>query len=576
MKKHLTAIAFILGFGLLSFIFLMIVLPSIGFFFGGAIHPVWSILSLLLSGGLIYYLCFKHKIPVPWVWVMVSFLMIIGSVAVASTTIDHSWDGNSYHKTAVGELVHGWNPVHQDINSFNSSNANSFKLIGENGLDRKSDELWINHYPKASWFFAANVYVITGSIESGKALAILTGLIIFFFAFGYLSQRLNRNQALIISLLLAFNPISVSQFFSFYVDGVMGILLVLLILACTLLIDAKAKVPARQWLLYGTILMAIVIVINLKFTGLVYAAIILGCYWLYWVGRRQWQTVIRATVVGAIAVLIGLLVVGASSYAKNYLSNGNPLYPLMGKDKVNFIINEEPIGYENMTNLERFVMANLAPTMQINHQESIEQGAPQPKIPFIVGQLGEIGILYAVDVRQGGYGIWFGGILILSILAGVYAIIRYGRASRKVLPLFLLPLAAILLCIMLVNATWWARYMPHLVLFPLIVVTALYIKRETVLPNILVFAMLFNVTLTGLVGLQGQFKFQGEVQQKVGEHIRCDASKPTKLYSGIGQDGFLYNLHDRCKSLQLLTPDEFAMTAKESRADIIKGIQVIK
>lgn len=574
MKKHVVAASFIIGFGLLAFVFLVVAMTSLAFLVGGGVSIAWSILGFLGAGALVYWLLTKHGVPRPWIGAAVYVAVLLGSVGVAAVTLDYSWDGNSYHKSAIGLLADGWNPVRQDVNTFNASDQNPFTLIGKEGTDRSKDVLWLNHYPKGSWIFAANMYKITGSIEAGKALAPIISTAVLCIAFGYVAQKLRRNQALVLSALLAFAPIAVAQFTSYYNDGIMGGLLILLFLAGTMLIDTKTKVPMRQWVLYGIIFMAAVLVMNLKFTGLAYAGLILACYWLYFVVTRQWQTVLRFAIVGVALLAVGLLVVGAPSYARNTLTNGHPLYPLMGKGAVDFINIEEPVGYEHMSNLERFVKANLTATAQVNHDASMQQGPPRPKVPF-TASVDEIRTLKDVDVRQGGYGVWFGGILLLAGAAGVYALARYGKQYKRALPLVLLPLAGIGLCVVLVDATWWARYMPHLIVFPVIVAGVLYMLRHTVLANMLVFTMLFNTALIALVGLDTQVKFQQTTRQSFIHNVQC-GGEPVQVYSSTRLDGSLYNVRDYCKNIHVLTIQEFSDAPKEKTVELYNGIYVIK
>lgn len=574
MKNHATNIAFSIGFGILAFIASVILLPSAAFLVGGTVHPIWVFLSLASCSGLVYYMLTKYATPKPLLWLGAFLALLAGSVAFSTAAIDPSWDGNSYHKTAIGALHNGWNPVKQDFDTFNVSEQNPFTLLGK-GVEENVNIPWVDHYPKGSWIFAASMYDITGNIESGKAITPLVMAALFLFSFGYLYQRLNRNKALVLSLLITFNPITVAQLYSYYVDGLMGNLLIILMLACTLLLDKKARVPLRELVLYGTIVACTILVINLKFTGLAYAGIIIFCYWAYLLVTRQWTTVLRLTYAGLGALAIGFLLIGASSYVKNIATNGHPLYPIMGKDNLSFIHREEPVGYENMSNLYRFIKANLSPTMQLNHVESIAQGAPVPKIPFSIGK-DEVAKLDNVDIRQAGYGVWFGGILLLSCAAGIYLLARYGRRYKKELPLFLLPLVALGICVIGVEATWWARYLPHLIVFPVIVILALYLRRETVIPSVLAFALFFNVCLTAFVALDVQVAYQKEVTEGLTQKLICDPSQPAQVRSSMSLEGLLYNVYDSCPNVEALSTEEFMRVPEENRVELFNGIYTVR
>ena len=76
-------------------------------------------------------------------------------------TYDLTIDGNSYHKTAVAFFKNGWNPLYESSEKFQEKNNDIVKF----DLSTKIN-LWINHYPKASWIIAANYYAFTNNIES--------------------------------------------------------------------------------------------------------------------------------------------------------------------------------------------------------------------------------------------------------------------------------------------------------------------------------------------------------------------------------------------------------------------------
>lgn len=574
MKKNLAQISFILGISLLAFIFLVVSLSSIAFLAHGVVSVAWPIISLLVSGGFLFYLLVKWEISRPYIWLAVFFIILLGSLVFSSLTVDPSWDGNTYHKTAVGEMAMGWNPVYHSVNTFNKSTANPFKLIGVHGLDRKLDAPWDDHYPKATWIFSANIYKLTGNIESGKMITPLIIIDVFLFAFSLFYKRFTRNQALILSLLLALNPIVVTQIYSFYVDGIMGNLLIILMIACTMLfLEESRKMYSR--LIYATIIMSTVLAVNVKFTGLVYVAIILACYGVYTFFELGRAAFIRFALICTASVLFALLIVGASSYVKNIYTNGNPLYPLAGKGSVNFITVEQPVGYAHMSYIERFIKSNLAATSQIDYQSSLQVGPPTVKAPFSVSP-SELQTLASTDARQGGYGVWFGGILIISFLITVYLLARYDWRERRNAILFLIPAVAVGIDIIGVNATWYARYLPQLPIIPIIIVAALYLSKKTILPNILVFAILFNVTLTAMIGINAQIAFARVIHQNFQSNLTCNNESAPKVYSPINFDGALYNIYDACHKVQLLTSQKFSKVPSKDVAPLFESIDIIK
>lgn len=55
-------------------------------------------------------------------------LIIVSSIMVSGKIYDVSWDGVSYHKTAIGQLRYGWNPVYESADEFNNKMIAPIKL----------------------------------------------------------------------------------------------------------------------------------------------------------------------------------------------------------------------------------------------------------------------------------------------------------------------------------------------------------------------------------------------------------------------------------------------------------------
>ena len=68
-------------------------------------------------------------------------VMLFGAIFVASKIYDSSYDGNSYHKGAIGMMAHGWNPVFQTAEDYSD---NIFHIRGAKIFT------WIDHYQNLS------------------------------------------------------------------------------------------------------------------------------------------------------------------------------------------------------------------------------------------------------------------------------------------------------------------------------------------------------------------------------------------------------------------------------------------
>lgn len=116
--SRLTEAALALGAAILGLIALLVTLHSAVFVWGGTVQPATTTVAALGAfAGLWFVLTGwapRHRAAV-----LAALAGILASaVGVAAVTVDYSWDGNNYHKMAVGALAHGWNPVWQSIFDF--------------------------------------------------------------------------------------------------------------------------------------------------------------------------------------------------------------------------------------------------------------------------------------------------------------------------------------------------------------------------------------------------------------------------------------------------------------------------
>lgn len=112
-------------------------------------------------------------------------------------------------------------------------------------------------------------------------------------------------------------------------------------------------------------------------------------------------------------------------------------------------------------------------------------------------------------------------------------------------------------------------------MFPATVVCLLYLVRHTAVATALTFALFFNVALTSVVGFQTQFTKQVTVARGMHE-LSCNNTSSAKVYSSLGLDGSLFNIHDRCKNLQLLSPQQFSEVKNTERTEVYPGVYLVK
>ena len=401
-----------------------------------------GIISIVIP---IVYILIKEKN----ISLSIIFLLIVTILPLISTKYyDLSIDGNNYHKTAIGFIKNGWNPLYESARDFQKNNSNVVKLSD----DSKTD-IWIEHYPKASWIIAAVMYSLTGSIEAGKCLAIILSIMLFIITYNILRKILDTKWTIIFTTLLVLNPIVLVQLFTYYVDGIMGIcFLIQLLLLFS--INPTKKQKATIWI---SIISISAIFCNLKFTGLMCSGVIAAVFYFYWLIKYKDMKVFKnMTILFSIVYIISIFIVGSNSYVKNTIDHMNPLYPLIGKDKIDIVTTMQPKDYGKMNKLQKLGYSLFSKTENTTYY----QKRPTLKLPFRVYRT-ELDALYIPDARSGGFGPLFALSLILSIIVFIPMFIILIRKEKDKLKYILIPIITTVITMILLGESWWARYIPH-------------------------------------------------------------------------------------------------------------------
>lgn len=475
------------------------------------------------------------------VFVIAIYLFILLALPfVYNKTYDLTVDGNSYHKTAIAFIKNGWNPIYETSREFQANNDKVVKIE----KDRKLD-LWIEHYPKATWVIAAVIYNMTGNIESGKCIILILSIMLFIITFNILRKILDKKWSYIISSLVVLNPIVLAQFFTYYVDGIMGILFLTEILLL-FLVDPKEKTNIWIWL---CLLSICTIFTNIKYTGLLCSGVIAATFYFYWLIKyrkdKDFVTIFKRVTINFIIVFVtAIFFVGSNSYVKNTIEHHNPLYPIIGKDKVDIITTMQPKSFGNKNMAEKFVISLFSKT------ENVGYGAKEPtlKLPIKVYR-SEIGELYAPDVRIAGFGPLFALIIIVTMPIFIYSAIKIIRKEKKLAHYIYLTIIAVLVSSILVGENWWARYVPQLYLFPVgAVLILVYIRKynlskmNKIISALAVLLIAVNVSMYGYINLKEIESFH-EITNDIKE-MRNTKNLKLKLTGSPDLYGYLYTLND--------------------------------
>jgi|GEM_PF-2545574 len=372
---------------------------------------------------------------------MIAFTMVIGRF------YDISWDGNAYHKVAIGMLENGWNPVRELPEDAWAQADESFS----------GALIYCEAYCKVTWIFAASVYALTGNIESGKVYGILAIAVAFGLALYFLRKKGYQNLPSIgIAACIALNPIAVQQMLTYYMDGFLHTMLAILIIGLLMLSDKErfdAKVSA------SIVACAMLICGNVKFTGLLYGGIFCIAFYLWnCITERKW---FLSGVRYAALAITTVCVCGFNPYVTNVMRHGSITYPLTGAGKRDIMSGNSPFEEQNHF---RNVILSLFSKMD-NYQNGSRHEA-YLKLPFTIDWSYERPYLDIPDARLSGFGMLFSGALVLALIVLVIYLIR-GKKNRT----YAMVVMNLVVCLALtfgIKESWWARYAPYIYFIPMI------------------------------------------------------------------------------------------------------------
>jgi hypothetical protein len=438
-RNNKTELCFFTAFILIAAVAYVLLLSSLVFFVGGSLSS-WNFpLSFVLAAVTAFVLTDKKNTV--FAAVVFALFAVLVSLPVAGYFIDTSWDGQFYHQEAVYQLKEGWNPQRH----FFPETINAF--------------VWINHYPKAAEIPQASVYGMTGFIETGKATNLLFWLASFLLTTFVLRRTTSfpRWKVLLYGFFLSSSPIVINQAFTYYIDGQVSAVILCIASLCVLM---YREYRLAYLLLSGFLLL---ILMNLKFTGLIYAALLMFAYLLLLLLKKKMDLFRKVIVSSLVAGVVAVLAVGYNPYITNMTNNGHPFYPVMGEPGVDVMAGLMPTGFEGKGRFERFFISLFSHTDDPGHWLGPDARSPQLKIPFMLNRY-DFSYSRIENARIGGFGPFFSGILIFSILAAVLAL--KGRKERLTRYTFLYVPLVLTVLVFLFPEAWWARFIPYLWFVP--------------------------------------------------------------------------------------------------------------
>lgn len=333
------------------------------------------------------------------VWIICSYLCIV--------LYDTSYDGNMYHTEIVTDLFYGWNPY------LDPSGITSIKL-------------WTEHYTKAMETVGACLMSVTDRIQSAKAVMIVLACGVFLMLpelLRRLNPRLSSRQSFLISLLTISNPVVLCQILRFYIDNVVYLTTVIAVVSGMLI----AKGDRNRFFNYSLMAVAIVLAAGTKANALVYVVFTIICTmgWMFLYGDKK--RILHFAGFCLIAGVVSVFGICWHPYVTNWISDGHPLYPLMGENPVDIMTHNTPEQFKGNNRIENFFRSVF----------SIKNPS--------------------VDQRSGGFTPFFILLFPISVLSIVYC----SRKQRQ-FPVAAYTAVCVLASCFFFEQSWWARYIPQL------------------------------------------------------------------------------------------------------------------
>jgi len=374
------------------------------------------------------------------------------ALAMSAFYFDLSWDGQWYHQWGIYSIAENWNTLTEPMRDFTPQLPPS-----------------VLYFAKGPWYVAAAIYETTGCFEAGKCPTVISWatMALAVFAAG-LDWGLRRRFAAAIALVVALNPVVMSELTTYLVDGIMVAFL-------TVVVAALFSVFLRpQPVVIWVGCMATILSINAKFTGLVFLVFVFAAGGLWCLlRRRQWVFAYCGWVV--LALFLGAVVFGYNPYVTNTIYRHQPFYPILGsrdfpvKISAQGDANERWETPKNMAGRSRFIHFGYAIFGRPGNQPypSATHGKPELNAQLMWPFTARPADLHYYDyheTRVAGFGPFFSGALLVSLGLAAWLLMK-SKSSRMALMLAGLTIVGSLL----INVDlWWPRLGPQFWLVPIL------------------------------------------------------------------------------------------------------------
>lgn len=434
---------FNLYFSLLTGFFIIFFLSFTGFLFGRPVCGVYPVIGAAVSAAVLIRLCLKDglKPAAAGGLLVIQGCVVAGALAANFYVLDYSYDGQSYHMTTVFLLKSGWVPVSES----------SFAFVRGHFPQLNNDYfLWTDVYVKFVEIFGACLARLTGTIETGKCINLLFAFMTFCYAVYVLPRLFRKTERAMIYVLaffLVWNPVAAYQMFTYYVDGVMYYSFMMLLLSVLHLETGGGKnIPAFISAVFSAVILS-----NVKFLGFIYAAMILGGYFVYLIVLKRKNDAKKIFLCGT-AVVCFVVVSGINPYFTNIRQGNNLLHPFIGKNKVDPFYMQRPRRFEGKNQLYNLVVSTFAAS-----SNTLADAQEEVRLKIPLANPDDEAAFTDLDMRAGGFGWYWSAVLLVSLVLCFR--LRFDNFRQK--RIFILIMGILLSSVILNPESWWARLVPQ-------------------------------------------------------------------------------------------------------------------
>lgn len=452
---------------------------------------------------------------------------------------DVGFDSLAYHQEMIIRLANGWNPY---------------------SLDAKepSPGFFKSHAYTASKFGAicvASLYKMTGNIEYGKSFNFLLIFASFFIALSALLSLagISGGRSMLVAFMLAFNPVSVYQSLSLYVDGQLSSLMV-----CLFAMSAQIIVRASFFQIIFTGV-AMMIAVNAKLTGVVYSFAVASVLSAYLFFKERFSTFFSASLIFLFSAIIGIFLIGFNPYITNHVHNGHIFYPFFCKD-AEPVVNHAPPILIGKSQPEKLFVSVFSET------ENYYVGRNDFytfKFPFFVSAH-ELTCFTNPDTRIGGFGPLFGAMVVVSLGLLVWGAFKDGKAALATSGFMLW----VLLSGVIITEPWWARFVPQIWMIPIAGIIFGFVLRDkpsVYIRNLLIALTLLNIILVSSVYYVSQSVTSDSLRRQLNE-LKSEKGE-IFVYASFGQYAIMNKLRDSGIKAREVAPEFFKQQPGSVAAD---------